>query len=109
MLLPHSCVRVKITLVSSGLCLGRAASNHVPRNICHVSHMTGTAHPILRRCREDTFGRQRHSRHSLGALAHLPALALKTASTLLLPLPAHLGMGLLPRIRLVEEEAYSPK
>ena len=37
----------------------------------------------------------------LGALAHLPALALEAARALLLPLPAHLGVSLLPRIGLV--------
>jgi len=41
----------------------------------------------------------------LGALAHLPALALQAAGALLLPLPAHLGVRFLPRIGLVSTAA----
>ena len=41
----------------------------------------------------------------LGTLAHLPALALEAAGALLLPLPAHLGVGLLPRVGLVAHAA----
>jgi len=41
----------------------------------------------------------------LGALAHLPALALEAARALLLPLPAHLRVGLLPRVGLVATAA----
>ena len=43
----------------------------------------------------------------LGALAHLPALALKAARALLLPLPAHLGVGLFPRVGLVATAAQA--
>merc|ERR1740138_355047 len=41
----------------------------------------------------------------LGALPHLPALALQAARALLLPLPAHLGMGLFPGVGLVAHAA----
>merc|ERR1719409_1178995 len=41
----------------------------------------------------------------LGALAHLPALALEAAGALLLPLPPHLRVRLLPRVGLVAHAA----
>merc|ERR1712070_49125 len=45
----------------------------------------------------------------LGALAHLPALALKAARALLLPLPAHLRVRLFPRVGLVAHATAQAK
>ena len=52
-------------------------------------------------------GHERAARLS-GALPHLPALALEAPGPLLLPLPPHLGGGLLPRVRLVRHLSRTP-
>ena len=52
-----------------------------------------------------TPGAHQNKGNSFGALAHLPALALKAAGALLLPLPTHLGMRLFPRVGFVSTAA----
>merc|ERR1711908_168562 len=47
----------------------------------------------------------RSNRCLLGALTHLATLTLEATHALLLPLPAHLGSGLLPRVGLVGTSA----